>query len=400
MQPPMTLAGSPHPVLRQTHGQVLMRQLGEPLLGGNRVQLLADAASAAVAMLRAIDGARDHINLESGRLDADGPEPAWVGRLLARCRDGVKVNLLFDGPVGAAPGLLQRLQQAGVMLCARQPASRWWLRLGLAQPLGHRPLMVVDGRVGFLGSIDLCGAPMTAAAAPDSSGTPASQGDLHLQIDGPVVQRLQRLFVGHWQRHAPRAMHDARYFPPLAPAGTRRVALAASEAAHRDDAFAMALLGAIGAARGSVLLGCAGPWPSRRQRQALALAARRGVQVDLLLPEPHGWSTPQWATRPQQALLQRVGVRLHERCDTLPAQGCVIDGVWSSVGSCSRGWHGRFHPAQAHLIVLDEEFGQQMAQWLRTAIGRARSAGAPPRSRRSFWTRWSDALSRRLDAVP
>lgn len=391
---------------RLNHHQELQRHLGEPLLGGNSVRLLQDGAETFEAMFRAIDAASDHINIESYIVEDAGPGAELARRLAARCRQGVKVNLLYDsyGCIGTSQAYFQVLRQTGVTLCEYNPVARW--RLWPGQRLhrrDHRKLLVVDGRIGFIGGMNISDVYSTASAplhgsnpAPDPSG--AGWRDLHLQVEGPVVQRLQRLFVTHWQRNASCALPQARYFPPLPPAGTQRMALAASDAGRRRNPIYSALLGAIATAYSRVLMTTACMVPPRRLVRTLCQAAERGVSVELLLPGVSDFWAPLHAGRSHYARLLRAGVQIHERHDRLlHAKACVIDGVWCSVGSANVDWRSVIHNAEANLIVLDEDFARQMEGVFRSDVARASTMDAQRWARRSPWRRAKEALARRFE---
>lgn len=389
------------------HGQELMRHLGEPLVGGNRVSLLQDGPATFDAIFRAVDAAQDHINIESYIVEPTGPGEELASRLIARCREGIKVNLLYDsvGSYATPPAFFRRLEDAGIALCEYNPLRRWKLWLG--QPLhlrDHRKLIVVDGRLGFIGGVNISSvyasgsAPhATQAANAPRTGNPGWR-DMHVRVEGPVVQRLQRLFLGHWQRHAACSLADARYFPPLGAVGTQRVAVAACDAGRRRNPFYSALLGALATARSRVLLTTAYLVPPRRLLRALTAAAQRGVRVELLLPGVSDSWASLHAGRSHYARLLRAGVRIHERHDRLlHAKACVIDGVWCSVGSSNADWRSAIHNAEANLIVLDEGFAVEMEQVFATDVAQARTIEIAAWSQRSQWGRMKERFARRFE---
>lgn len=381
---------------------MLMRHLAEPLVGGNRVDIVQDGSATFRAMLAAIDGARDHVNIESYIVEEDGPGEVIAQHLLRRCREGLRVNLLFDsfGSLRTSARYFDRFRQAGVALCEYKPLRQWlhW-PLGLHQR-DHRKLMIVDGRVGFIGSVNISavhGSSPGAAAGATLAGQPPWR-DLHLRVEGPVVHRMQRLFVSHWQRHTHVPLPVARYFPPQGVVGTTRVALAATEAGRRRNPFHSALLGALSVAQSRVQLTTAYLVPPRRLLRQLEQAAARGVQVDMLLPGRSDFWMPLHAGRAHYARLMDAGVRIHERHDTLlHVKACVIDGVWSSVGSSNADWRSVLHNAEANLIVLDEAFARQMEAVFQGDLARARPVDPKAWARRPAWERCKEGLARRFE---
>jgi cardiolipin synthase len=394
-------SGSPAapPTPRHAHAGELMRRLGEPLIGGNRVELLEDGPATFAAMYRAIEGARDHVNIESYIVEADGPGEEIARRLADRCADGVRVNLLFDsfGSLTTSSAFFSRLRRSGVSLCEYNPLHPWRALAGLAlQRRDHRKLMVVDGRIGFIGGVNI--SPVYRSGSSPGAGGRAGWRDLHVQVEGPVVQRLQRLFIAHWQRHADAPMQQARYFRPLAPAGTHRVGVVASDAGARRDPYFSALLGAIDTARQRVLLTTAYLAPPRRLLRRLVEAARRGVQVEMLVPGVSDSWAALHAGRSHYGRLLRAGVRIHERHDTqLHAKACVIDGVWASIGSSNIDWRSLLHNAEANLVVLDEDFAAQVERVFRADAALAETVDLPAWEQRSAWHRLRETVARRFE---
>lgn len=400
---PLIRRGDPAPPLpaRHAHAGELMRRLGEPLIGGNRVELLEDGPATFEAMYRAIEGARDHVNIESYIVAADGPGEEIARRLADRCAEGVRVNLLFDafGSLTTDSAFFARLRRCGVSLCEYNPVHPWRSLPGFAlHRRDHRKLMVVDGRIGFIGGVNISPVYRSGSAPAGEGDTRPGWRDLHVQVEGPVVQRLQRLFIAHWQRHACGAMQQARYFRPLAPVGTHRVGVVASDAGSRRDPYYSALLGAIDTARQRVLLTTAYLVPPRRLVRKLVEAAQRGVQVEMLLPGVSDSWAALHAGRAQYDRLLRAGVRIHERHDTnLHAKACVIDGVWASIGSSNIDWRSLLHNAEANLVVLDEDFAARVEQVFRRDVALAETIDLAAWEQRSAWHRLREAVARRFE---
>ena len=381
---------------RQAHAAELMRRIGEPLMPGNRVELLKDGPAAFASMFEAIAQARDHINIESYTIDAGGPGEELARLLVKRCADGVRVNLLFDsvGSLMTSAVYFGGLRRAGVSLCEYNPVQRWRALLGKALHLrNHRKLMVIDGRIGFIGGMNIS----TVYGIGSSLDEPGWH-DLHLRIEGPVVGRLQQLFTRHWQRHADVPMQSARYFPPLAAVGTQRVSVAACDAGRRANPVYSALLGAIETARSRILLTTAYLVPPRRLLRGLIRAAERGVAVELLLPGKSDFWAPLHAGRSHYSALLRAGVRIHEHHHSLlHAKACVIDGVWSSVGSSNADWRSFVHNAEANVVVIDDDFGALLEAAFHEDVQRARHVDAERWARRSPWLRFKESMARRFE---
>jgi cardiolipin synthase len=398
--PPDTVARHREGALLRGHARTAMRALSRPLVGGNRVELLIDGPATYAAMFDAIDAARDHINIESYIVEADGPGEALAQRLLAKCREGVKVNMLFDGfgSLRTAGAYFDMLREGGVQVCEYNPLRSWKRIFSRAVHLrDHRKLLVVDGRVAFVGGVNISGV-YSSGSVPDHGSGATPWRDTHVRIDGPLAGQMQQLFVAHWNQHARAPIQPARYFPPLPSVGRLRGAVASCEAGRRRNPFYRALLKAIDAAEHRVLVTTAYFVPTRRLLRSLAAAARRGVDVRLLLPSRSDAWAPLHAGRSHYGRLLQSGVRIYERQGALlHAKTTVIDGVWATVGSANLDWRSVVHNAEANAIVLDASFGAQMEAVFRQDLVASRQVTLAAWHRRGWLQRAREALARRFE---
>ncbi len=369
--------------------RALSRCLQLPVLGGNRVEILEHGRPAAGAVFDALETARDHINLDTRLFDLDSHGDALVQRLLQRASAGARVHLLVDGQASRDAHSLLRLDQlrrGGVKLCATRPLSRsdvWW---GHATDDDAPRLIVIDGRLAFVGGLGLRRV---------RGGTEGLA-----RIEGPVVAELQWLFIDHWERMATRPMSTAHYFPPLAWIGEQRVGIAVAAADSGRSPFLRACVAAVAAAQAQVLLSSPYGLPPAALQRALRSAQGRGIDAQLLWSS-HGMD---WAVRAlarsRARRLQRAGVLVHEMAHRpLRARSSVIDGVWSSVGP---SWceHVERGGSGMNMIVLDAEFGARVQAAFRddAARGRAGARAEPPSS--GPLHRIHPELSRHLEPGP
>jgi cardiolipin synthase len=395
-------ARAPQGLRMRRHAHVLMRALRRPLIGGNRVDLLLDGPATYEAMFAALDGARDHINLESYIVEADGPGEELARRLLAKCREGVKVNLLFDGfgSLTTSATYFEALRQGGVKLCEYNPLRSWGRLFSRAVHLrDHRKLLVVDGRVAFVGGVNISRVYSAGSAPPahaDPDATPWR--DTHLRISGPLVGELQSLFVAHWNQHAGEPIQQANYRPPLQASGHLRGAIASCDAGRRRNPFYLALVKAIDAAQDRVLLTTAYFVPTRRLLHSMSAAARRGVDVRLLLPSRSDAWAPLHAGRSYYGRLLQAGVRVFERQGALlHAKTTVIDGVWATVGSANLDWRSFVHNAEANAVLVDAEFGARMEAVFEQDVAASREVTLESWHQRGWMQRMQESLARRFE---
>jgi len=395
--------GSPPGPLRR-HAAVLQRALRQPLVGGNQVELLVDGPATYDAMFAAIDAARDHINLESYIVEAGGPGAELAQRLIAKCRQGVRVNLLYDsfGSLTTDSAYFAGLCEAGVAVCEYNPLRSWRnLFSRSAHWRDHRKLLVVDGQIAFVGGINISGV-YSAGSAVASAGQGGAQEplwrDTHVRVAGPLVAELQQLFLDHWASHACKPLQRARYLPSQLPAGVQRAASASCDAGRRSNPFYRALIAAIDAAQQRVYVTAAYFVPTRRLLRALAGAARRGVDVRLVLPSLSDAWAPLHAGRSHYGALLQAGVHIHElQGALLHSKTTVIDGVWATVGSSNLDWRSFIHNAEANVIVLDAEFAAGMEELFRIDQAASREMSLAQWHGRGWLPRFLENLARRFE---
>ena len=308
---------------------------------GNAVTLLRDGSETFPAMFAAMAAAHDHIDLEYYIFQDVHIHGDSLGELLVRkLQAGVAVNVILDGygSRNTDAAFLDRLRQAGARILVYHPLSAAaMLHLDNPNDRDHRKIMVVDGRVAFVGGINLDRVYENRAdpeAALTGDAKHAFWTDTDARIEGPAVADLQHTFFDTWQRQHGPPVEPRRYYPPLAVAGDESVRVIGS-APHQDrPLYYTTFLTALHAARHSVDLGTGFFVPTHQEREELARAARRGVQVRLVLPSVSSVPEALAAGRAAYGDLLEAGVQIWEiQFTVLHSKFATIDGVWTTVGS-------------------------------------------------------------------
>jgi cardiolipin synthase len=323
----------------QVQLEVMRGIAGAPAIDGNSVVLLRDGAQAFPAMFEAMSHAKDSINLEYYTFDDVRVGGRALGDVLVdRLRHGVAVNVIYDaiGSNATPLAFLQRLAQAGAAITPFNPDPV--TRGGLVSPndRDHRKIMVIDGRVGFVGGINLDHVyennARSGGAADDTDH--AYWRDTAARIEGPVVARLQRVFFDTWSKQNGPALAQRAWYPWLAVEGDQTIRILASAPGDDRPLYYAWLLRAIHAARHSVSLSTGYFVPTHQEREELARAAWRGVRVRLVLPSYSDSPEALAAGHAAYGDLLEAGVKIYEvQHMVLHSKFIVIDGVWMAVGS-------------------------------------------------------------------
>ncbi|MEW6512707.1 MAG: cardiolipin synthase ClsB [Pseudomonadota bacterium] len=337
-------------------------------LPGNRIALLETGAQYFPALIAAIDAAACEIQLET-YIFADDPIGRQVAAALgAAVRRGVAVRVLVDG-FGAREfpeGLGRQLADAGIdVQIYRAEIDPFKLRRHRLRRL-HRKLVVIDGRIAFVGGINII----------DDNDTPhlGPRFDYAVRIEGPLVATIRAAMAHLW-----RLLGWARFRrrPPLpAPPPCRRDdAVDAVDAAlvirdnlrHRRD-IEDAYLDAITTARTEIFLANAYFLPGRRFRKTLREAARRGVAITVMLQGQVEYALLHYATQALYGSLLKSGIRIVEyRTGFLHAKVAVVDDIWATVGSSNIDPFSLLLAREANVVIRDAGFATQ----LRNSLGRA-----------------------------
>ncbi len=341
--------------------------VGSPLVAGNAVRLLQDGPATYRAMLKAIAGARDHINMETYILDDDEVGRQFAQALMARQAQGVQVNLMRDsvGTFGTPAAFFQRLSDAGVQVLEFNPVNPLTAREGWQwNRRNHRKLLIVDGHTAFLGGINISSVYSSGSFGKSKKIDPDATlawRDTDLLVQGPVVAELQKLFLDAWRNQQGPVLLERTYFPPLRAVGTQVVRAIGSSPEEAFSLIYATLLSAIGSAETSVQITNAYFVPDPQLLAALVDAAARGVAVTLILPSrTDSWLVLQ-AGRSHYRHLLRAGVKIYERRGVvLHSKTALVDGVWATVGSTNLDWRSFLHNHELNAVMLGTEFGQQL----------------------------------------
>lgn len=369
-----------------------------PALPGNEVRLLVDGPTTHRAMFDAMARARSHINLETYIL-AEGEIADRLAALLEKkVADGVHVHLMYDsvGSLGTPREYFERLKQAGVKVCEFNPVQD----VEKINNRNHRKMLVVDGEIAFTGGINVSQAYASSSLwARRKPGKETKEGwrDTQVGVEGPAVAQFQRVWLDMWALQDCGPVADGTYYPRLERRGDKTVRLVKTDPHEGSEMYA-ALLKAIAQAKHRVWLSFGYFVPDPRTKQALIDAARRGVDVQLVLPGFSDFWAPVNAGRSHYDQLLAAGVQIHEWHEALMhAKSAVIDSQWSSIGSTNLDWRSFVHNYEADLIVYDAAFGDEMERRFRLDVQAARRIDPAEWSRRGLKQKLKERVARQWE---
>jgi cardiolipin synthase len=383
--------------------------VGSPLIVGNKVDLLIDGPSTYSAMIQAIEGAKDHINMETYIIEDDEIGQKFAELFIKKQLNGVQVNLIYDsvGCSSTPKEFFKKLSDAGINVLEYNPINPLDTRKGWdVNQRDHRKLLIVDGEIAFVGGINISSVyssgsfggsasgkknskpkkteaniestntlypnignsnlgpvpsnnPAQVQAVSELEGTPWR--DTHMQMTGPVVAEFQKLFFETWAAQKGQAYAQKNYFPALTNQGNEIVRAIGSSPDEPYSQIYSTLISAINSAETQVFLTNAYFVPDPQLLASLKEAVARGADVRLLLPEKTDSLLVFYASRSFYDELLSSGVKIYERQGALlHAKTALIDGVWSTIGSTNLDWRSFVNNQEINAVMLGQDFGGKM----------------------------------------
>ncbi|MCP3869684.1 MAG: cardiolipin synthase [Gammaproteobacteria bacterium] len=296
---------------------------------GNAIQLYRKGALAFDALESAFDTAKQYIHLVYYVWEDDSTGQRMRDGLARAAARGVEVRLLIDdvGSRGVKGDFFRDLLQAGGQVERFLPVNPLNRQLALNNR-NHRKIVVVDGKTGFTGGMNV-GDLYAGIASPWL--------DLHARMRGPVVHSLQEVFSQDWYHATGEDLVNPEYFPEASEAGgIWAQILASGPADERWRAIHTFLFAAITLAQKRLWIETPYFVPDAPLLMALQTAALRGVDVRLLLPGKSDHPLVLHAGRSFLDELLSAGVRVYELYEAMPhAKTATVDGIFATLGSAN-----------------------------------------------------------------
>jgi len=301
------------------------------LRGGNHVRILQSGDQAYPAMIAAIDAAERTIALETYIFDNDSQGRLFVEALARARQRGVEIRVLIDaiGVRYSRPAITWSLRRNGIRyaLFMTNPLG---MRMPYANLRSHRKILVVDGRIGFTGGMNIREIFVSTIAGGKSAN------DAHFQVEGPVVLQLMAIFAHDWEFTTKETLpfekwvsHD--WDPPEPHVAARCIHSGPDRYVASTHSL---LLGAFAVAQHHIRIQSPYFLPDQVLMGAINTAARRGVLVDIVIPGQNNLRLVNYAMTAQLDQVVRAGCRVWRAGGNFNhAKLTTIDGAWSMIGS-------------------------------------------------------------------
>ncbi len=321
----------------------------EVQVGENSLKLYAYGRDLFDAMLEAIDAAQESIYLETYIWKDDAVGKEFQERLARKAEEAVAVYVIFDSFGNlVVPRTFKSSFHPAIHVLEYRAIRRPWQMLDPRRyALDHRKLLIVDGITSFIGGYNL-------------GALYATQWrDTHLSLRGPGATELARAFIGFWNRFCPADEQITQRYHHQFDA---LITISQNEAMRASFPIRDMYIAAIDEAEQSILLTTAYFVPDHMLLDALKDAARRGVDVRVLIPWNSNHVVANWITHSYFTDCLQGGIRIFGyRYTMLHAKTCTIDGQWSTVGTCNLDRLSLLGNYEINVAVYSAEFAGQMS---------------------------------------
>ena len=339
-------------------------------IGGNRVTLLINGESFFPRVFECIAAAEREILLETFILFEDKVGLALQAALLTAARRGVQIDVTVDGygSPDLSPDFISALTQAGVRVHVFDPSPRLWgYRTNVFRRM-HRKIVVIDGTRAFVGGLNY-------SADHLADFGPSAKQDYAVEIEGPLVPQIQHYTRSQLQlaQRKPPRLRDRlfRHKPPppepctLPAAGQAEALLVTRDNREHKTDIERHYRIAIRSARQRIFIANAYFFPGYRLLRLLRQAARRGVDVRLILQGEPDMPIVKIAARLLYHHLLVAGVKIYEYCERpLHGKVALTDDEWSTVGSSNLDPLSLSLNLEANVIIKDRAFNQLLGEHL------------------------------------
>ena len=364
--------------------------LGPAIVAGNVFRALQNGDEIFPAMLDAIRDAKTSITFETYIYWAGDIGEKFADALIERARNGVRVHVMLDwvGSNKSDSAQIERMRDAGAEVLRYRPLR--WYSLGRMNNRTHRKVLVVDGRIGFIGGVGI--ADQWTGHAQDSD----HWRDSHFRVEGPVIAQMQATFLDNWIKTTGRVLHGPDYFPNLTALGTKAMHLFSSSPAGGSASMRLMYLTAVTTSVVSIDIESAYFVPDDLMTRELVRACERGVKLRIIVPGKHIDSKMVGveSKRTWGALLNAGAAIFQYEPTMLHCKMLIFDGAVVSVGSTNFDIRSFELNDEASLNIYDHDVAAEMTAVFEADLSKAKQYSIGDWNTRSLWTRVQETVLR------
>jgi cardiolipin synthase len=357
----------------------------------NSVEIYSNGKTTLAAMKAAIGAARDSIHLESYIIEDDEIGNEIKNLLIQKAREGVEVRVIYDdvGSWNLSKKYVRSLRQEGVEIA---PFAKVHLlhRSGTkVNYRNHRKILVVDGRVGFMGGINVADRYVTG-------GKFGAWRDTHMRIEGEAVLSLQAIFLMDWYFVTKKQMEQRkRYYPEVGKHAACPMQIASSGPDSDWASVMQAYFAAIVQAKDHIYITTPYFTPNESILTAIKTASLSGVDVRLIIPARSDSKIVYSSTRSYISELLEAGIKIYLfQRGFNHSKVIMIDGYFAAVGSANMDMRSLEHNFEIISLIYDEEITRKLEAQFHEDMSYSRLVRLRWWNKRSRWSQIKESLTR------
>ncbi|NPA36659.1 MAG: cardiolipin synthase [Chlorobi bacterium] len=331
--------------------RLLLNNANAIVTHGNRVNILNNGVETFTAIIAEMEKARSFIHLQYYIFDDDIIGNRIIETLKKKAEQGVEVRVIIDDVGGwqLKNSFYKKLKESGIMV-ERFLKVRFPMFTSKVHYRNHRKIVIVDGKVGFLGGINIADRYLYGMK---NYGV---WRDMHLRIEGDAVLAMQEIFLTDWYFVKQEELTDQKYFPAIPPAGEKLVQIVPSGPDSDWPAIMMGYLQSIASAMKYVYIATPYFMPNEPVLMAIKAAALGGIDVRLMIPEKSDAEFTHLCSRSyiKELLLAGVKVYFYEK-GFLHSKLLVVDDLVLSIGTANMDFRSFEHNFEVNAFIYDRE---------------------------------------------
>ncbi len=374
---------------------LLLKNANAPFSANNWVDVLTNGESAYQSMLEAIDQANEHIHFEFFIIRNDHIGNVFKERLIQKAKEGVRVRIIYDS-VGCwklGDGFIQELKTAGCEIVPFFPVVFPVLSRELNYR-NHRKIIVVDGRVGFVGGLNI---------GDEYLGKNKYLGfwrDTHLKVLGEAVYSLQDIFLNDWHFLTNQVLDENEMFPKLGDCGNTTMQIAASGPDSGWKALLQAYFTMISTAEDRIWITTPYLVPEDSIKMGLITAALSGVDVRIIIPSKQDHFFVYWASQDNIQELLEAGVKIYSYTKGfIHGKILLVDGIGASVGTANLDIRSLEINFEINAFIYDQEVVKRLEQDFYQDLQDSVAVSLEAFSKRPFWHKLLEACGRLVSPI-
>ncbi len=356
----------------------------------NKITLLNGGPATFEAIFEAIENAKEFIHLQYYIMEKGEILDRFYELFLKKIKEGVEIRMMYDslGSMSMRGKMIKRFRDIGVKAFSTMPI-RFGNLLFTLNYRNHRKIIIIDGHTGFTGGVNISDKYIK------SHSELGIWEDLHLKLEGPITNSLQRIFIKDYHfASGEELMLEDCYFPKVKSYGENIGQVISSGPDSRFPAIMQQYLTMINLAKKSICI--ANPYfiPGVPVLEALRMAALSGVEVNLLTPKKSDSLLAKHSMFSSFEDLLQVGANIYLRPDFSHSKVIIIDGEIASVGSGNFDYRSFEHNFETNVLIYDKKIASEIGTLFAARCKEEIKLNYNKFKKRSFLTKFIEGLAK------